>query len=42
MYIVPYHPCAGGKERDFDGYSDSHISKDCQLDKGVELIREHG
>ena len=42
LYVIPYHPMAGGEARDFDAYSDSHISTDCELDKPVRLIREHG
>ena len=36
MYVIPYHPM----ERNFEAYSDSHISKDCEIDKPIEVIRQ--
>lgn len=38
LYIIPVKMT----DRDFEGYSDSHISKDCQLEAPVEVIRKHG
>ena len=35
IYIIPVKM----PDRDFEGYSDSHISKDCKLEKPVEVIR---